>query len=96
MEIPLAGWIAVIVVFAIAVVMLRRMRAPRAAAAGCTVECDCAGTNCSKSHIHCAFKDGDLGDPSNPDCTATCAGRCDGSMPAGHTGLHSCTHGHPF
>lgn len=96
MEITLAGWAVVILAFLLAAAWLFRSRSREPAAAGCTVKCDCKGSNCRKSHIHCAFVNGPMGDPDNPNCSVSCEGQCDGTLPVNHPGLHSCTHGHPF
>lgn len=90
------GWIAVLLIVFVAAFWLYRRRAPKEAAAGCTVSCTCRGAPCAAGHIHCAFINGPMGDPNNPNCAAGCSGQCDGVQPVGHAGLHSCTHGHPF
>ena len=74
---------------------LRQQMAKVPIAAGCQVPCTCTGTNCNGAHIHCAFQNGPIG-PNTPNCIAGCTGQCDGTLPVGHAGLHSCTHGHPF
>jgi hypothetical protein len=67
------------------------------ARAACKVSCTCGGANCGLGvpPAHCAFSGGPIG-PWTPNCSAGCTGRCDGTLPLGHAGLHSCTHGHPF
>lgn len=88
----LAAMVAALVGY---VVVRRRGSGPTELAAGCSVSCTCGGTNCSLAHIHCAYQNGPIG-PGTPSCIVSCSGRCDGVLPVGHAGLHSCTHGHPF